>query len=275
MKENKTSWLGVLATEEEVKQNGLKESNCVVNGAGNLQFYLRVISEIPNQEPENKYVVCFQNKFTGEGIVDNSKLEGKQRAEFYKKQLETCLFRFEYIDDNISEKYKCKIAENIFGNQEKERYHQIDKFITIPLITSENSSFENFEQLDKELEAGKGLFEVAGYQKSEASAIPYLIFYDENKKDDNGGYYVTNGRDKGIPVGQKLCKHFVRSEAGHSIVFIDEKTHRTILKNLNPDFRRAKKQQKCEWNFIKHFEQTANESGLYYTVKDLIIFTLQ
>lgn len=49
MKENKTSWLGVLATEE-VKQNGLKESNCVVNGAGNLQFYLRVISEIPNQE---------------------------------------------------------------------------------------------------------------------------------------------------------------------------------------------------------------------------------
>ena len=39
MKENKTSWLGVLATEEEVKQNGLKESNCVVNGAGNLQFY--------------------------------------------------------------------------------------------------------------------------------------------------------------------------------------------------------------------------------------------
>ena len=92
MKENKTSWLGVLATEEEVKQNGLKESNCVVNGAGNLQFYLRVISEIPNQEPENKYVVCFQNKFTGEGIVDNSKLERKQRAEFYKKQLETCLF---------------------------------------------------------------------------------------------------------------------------------------------------------------------------------------
>ena len=113
---------------------------------------------------------------------------------------------------------------------------------------------------------------MAGYQKSEASAIPYLIFYDENKKDDNGGYYVTNGRDKGIPVGQKLCKHFVRSEAGHSIVFIDEKTHRTILKNLNPDFRRAKKQQKCEWNFIKHFEQTANESGLYYTVKDLINF---
>lgn len=39
MKENKTSWLGVLATKEEVKQNGLKESNCVVNGAGNLQFY--------------------------------------------------------------------------------------------------------------------------------------------------------------------------------------------------------------------------------------------
>lgn len=272
MKENKTSWLGVLATEEEVKQNGLKESNCVVNGAGNLQFYLRVISEIPNQEPENKYVVCFQNKFTGEGIVDNSKLEGKQRAEFYKKQLETCLFRFEYIDDNISEKYKCKIAENIFGNQEKERYHQIDKFITIPLITSENSSFENFEQLDKELETGKGLFEVAGYQKSEASAIPYLIFYDKSTKDEDGEYYVTNGRDKGIPVGQKLCKHFVRSEAGHSIVFIDEKTHRTILKNLNPDFRRAKKQQKCEWNFIKHFEQTANGSGLYYTVKDLINF---
>ena len=83
--------------------------------------------------------MCFQNKFTGECIVDNSKLEGKQRAEFYKKQLETCLFRFEYIDDNISEKYKCKIAENIFGNQEKERYHQIDKNIKNPLITSQNN----------------------------------------------------------------------------------------------------------------------------------------
>ena len=38
MKENKTSWLGVLATEEEVKQNGLKESNCVVNSAGICSF---------------------------------------------------------------------------------------------------------------------------------------------------------------------------------------------------------------------------------------------
>ena len=92
MKENKTSWLGVLATEEEVKQNGLKESNCVVNGAGNLQFYLRVISEIPNQEPENKYVVCFQNKFTGEGIVDNSKLEGKKGQNFIKNSLKPVCF---------------------------------------------------------------------------------------------------------------------------------------------------------------------------------------
>ena len=74
MKENKTSWLGVLATEEEVQQNGLKESNCIINGAENLQFYVRVISEIPNQEPESKYAVCFQNKFTGEGIVDNNTL---------------------------------------------------------------------------------------------------------------------------------------------------------------------------------------------------------
>ena len=272
MRENETSWLGVLATEEEVQQNGLKESNCVLNGAEKLQFYLRVISEIPNQKPESKYVVCFQNKFTGEGIVDDNKLEVKQRAEFYKKQLETCLFRFEYMDENIPEKYKCKRAERVFGKQVEERYRQIKKFITIPLITSENSSFESFEQLDKELEAGKELFEVAGYQESDASAIPYLIFYDKNTKDNNGGYYVTNGRDKGIPVGKMLCKYFVRAEDGHSVVFVDEKTHRIILKNLNPAFRRAKELQQCEWNFIKHFEQTANESGLYYTVKDLINF---
>ena len=127
MKENETSWMGVLATEEEVQQNGLKESNCIVNGAGNLQFYLRVISEIPNQKPENEYVVCFQNKFTGEGIVDDDKSEAKQRAEFYRKQLETCLFRFEYYaEDNISEKYKCKVAENILGKQVEERYRQIE-----------------------------------------------------------------------------------------------------------------------------------------------------
>ncbi len=273
MKENKTSWLGVLATEEEVKQNGLKESNCIVNGAGNLQFYLRVISEIPNQEPENKYVVCFQNKFTGEGIIDDNKLEGKERAEFYRKQLETCLFRFEYYaEDNISEKYKCKIAESIFGKQAEERYRQIEKFVTIPLITSENSSFENFEQLEKELEAGKEMFEVAGYQESDASAIPYLIFYDKNTKDEDGEYYVTNGVDKGVPVGKMLCKYFVRAEDGRSVVFIDEKTHRIILRNLNPAFRRAKEHQQCEWNFIRHFEQTANEGGLYYTIKDLINF---
>lgn len=80
--------------------------------------------------------MCFQNKFTGEDIVDNSKLEGKQRAEFYKKQLETCLFRFEYVDDNISEKYKCKTAENIFGNQEKERYFVKIKFRDIKELHS-------------------------------------------------------------------------------------------------------------------------------------------
>ncbi len=49
MRTEAIDWLGVLATEEEIRNNNLGRSNCIVNKWDTLQFYLKVISRMPGQ----------------------------------------------------------------------------------------------------------------------------------------------------------------------------------------------------------------------------------
>ena len=57
MRTEAIDWLGVLATDEEIRNNNLGRSNCIVNKLDSLQFYIKVNSKIPGQTPNSQYVV--------------------------------------------------------------------------------------------------------------------------------------------------------------------------------------------------------------------------
>ena len=66
MRTEAIDWLGVLATEEEIRNNNLGRSNCIVNKWDTLQFYLKVISRMPGQASNTQYVVCYSNRLDNE-----------------------------------------------------------------------------------------------------------------------------------------------------------------------------------------------------------------
>ena len=89
MRTEAIDWLGVLATEEEIRNNNLGRSNCIVNKWDTLQFYLKVISRMPGQASNTQYVVCYSNRLDNEAIVDNGAYDEDVRIDDYVKQLDT------------------------------------------------------------------------------------------------------------------------------------------------------------------------------------------
>ena len=80
-------WLGILATEEEIKENNLGRSNCIINRWDTLQFYIKVISRMPGQASNTQYVVCYGNRLDNEAIIDNQAYDEDVRINDYVKQL--------------------------------------------------------------------------------------------------------------------------------------------------------------------------------------------
>ena len=62
MRTEAIDWLGVLATDEEIRNNGLGHSNGIINKWDSLQFYIKVISKMPGETLNSQYVVCYGNK---------------------------------------------------------------------------------------------------------------------------------------------------------------------------------------------------------------------
>lgn len=94
MRTEAIDWLGVLATDEEIRNNNLGRSNCIVNKLDSLQFYIKVISKIPGQTPNSQYVVCYGNRIDSEMLIDNGAFDENVRIDDYVKQLKNCFFRF-------------------------------------------------------------------------------------------------------------------------------------------------------------------------------------
>ncbi|MEY8237190.1 hypothetical protein AALA36_15940 [Lachnospiraceae bacterium 66-29] len=89
-------WLGILATKEEITDNNLGRSNCIVNKWDTLQFYIKVISRMPGQASNTQYVICFSNRLDNEAIIDNQAYDEDVRVNDYVKQLKNYFFRFNY-----------------------------------------------------------------------------------------------------------------------------------------------------------------------------------
>ena len=85
--QNKIIPVVVVENEEEIRNNNLGRSNCIVNKWDTLQFYLKVISRMPGQASNTQYVVCYSNRLDNEAIIDNEAYDEDVRIDDYVKQL--------------------------------------------------------------------------------------------------------------------------------------------------------------------------------------------
>lgn len=179
MRTDAIDWLGILATEEEIK-NKIGKSNCFLNSKDTLQFYLKVISKMPGQSVETQYIVCYSNHLDNEKIRDNQAHDDNLRIKDYVSQLKNYFFRFNY------EKKKDGYlrAKNIAIVELNENYYDGKNFTIIPMIRSKSPVFpmdrtyNTYEELELAIKNGEYISKLNKYNTLGLENIPYIIFND-------------------------------------------------------------------------------------------------
>ena len=304
MRTEAIDWLGVLATEEEIQNNNLGRSNCIVNKWDTLQFYLKVISRMPGQASNTQYVACYSNRLDNKDIEDNGSYNEDTRIDDYVKQLKNYFFRFNYEENQRG----YFVAKNIDAINLSESYYQGKGFTTIPMIISKHPVYpndrvyDNYEQLENALKNNEYISKLNKYNTSGLENIPYIIFHDTETLEyrivgnfTGFDYDVTKGirydynELKGFVFEEDWYDDVISFEKNHSLVYVGDYVHKKIMAKLDEIGAIAIKEkedteqesssnlnshdlQDTEWEFIEHFEAVAKRDGLFYTKKDLINF---
>lgn len=307
MRTEAIDWLGVLATEEEIRNSHEGRSNCIINKWDTLQFYLKVISRMPGQALNPQYVVCYSNRLDNEAIIDNGGYDEEVRIDDYVKQLRNCFFRFNYEENQAG----YFVAKNIDAINLPEAYYPGKGFTTIPMIMSKHPLYtdypnariyDSYEQLEQALKDGKHITKLNKYNTSGLENIPYLIFHDTETLEyriignfTGFEYDVTRGirfeynELKSFLFEEDWYDDVVSFENNYSLLYVGDYVHKKIMAKLDEAEPIAVKQQVAsvleesnqlntsdlqdeEWEFIEHFEAVSKKDGLFYTKKDLINF---
>lgn len=304
MRTEAIDWLGVLATEQEIINNNLGRSNCIVNKWDTLQFYLKVISRMPGQVSNTQYVVCYSNRLDNKDIVDNESYDEDVRIDDYVKQLKNYFFRFNYEENQAG----YFVAKNIDAINLSESYYQGKSFITIPMNMSKHpvypndQVYDNYEQLENTLKNGEYVSKLNKYNTIGLENIPYLIFHDTEtleyriignftgfEYDVTRGIHYDYNELKSFVFEEDWYDDVVSFENNHSLIYVGDYVHKKIMAKLDETEAIAIKErveieqaeisnlnlndlQDNEWEFIEHFEAVAKKDGLFYTKKDLINF---
>ena len=304
MRTEAIDWIGVLATEEEIRNNNLGRANCIINKWDTQQFYLKVISRMPGQALNTQYVVCYSNRLENDDIVDNQEFDEILRVQNYVKLLQNHFFKFNY-EENQAGYY---VAKNIEAVSIGESYYNGKTFSAIPMITSKKSvypneiSYNSFEELQDSIKNEEYISKLYKYNTTGLENIPYIIYYNTETMEYRVlGNFTGFEYDllQGIKFSFSELKSFIFEEDWYddvvsfsknpSIVFISDNVHKKIvakLDSIEPIFIKEKEENRIdvkeveaqynvidpEWEFIEHFEAVAKKDELFYEKKDLINF---
>ena len=297
-------WLGILATKEEITDNNLGRSNCIVNKWDTLQFYIKVISRMPGQASNTQYVICFSNRLDNEAIIDNQAYDEDVRVNDYVKQLKNYFFRFNYEVNQAG----FFVAKNIDVISLSEAYYPGKGYTTIPMIVSKHpvyhndTVYDNYEQLEQTLKEGMYVSKLNKYNTTDLENIPYILFHDTEtleyrivgnftgfEYDPMKGIHYEFSELKSFLFEEDWYDDVVSFEGNHSLLYVGDYVHKKIMTKLDESEPIAVNEmedtsveenekaiwedvQDSEWEFIEHFEAVAKKDGLFYTKRDLINF---
>ena len=178
MRTDSIDWLGILATDEEVRENNLGYSNCIINKWDTLQFYLKVISKMPGQALNTQYIICYSNRIDEDVIVDTQEYDDDLRVENYVKQLKNHFFKFNYEENQAG----YFIAKNIEAISLNDVYYEGKTFTALPMIKSfhpvfvEDKKYASFEEVKQTIIKGDYVSKLNKYNTFALDNIPYLVY---------------------------------------------------------------------------------------------------
>lgn len=179
---NLKSWevnlVGVLADSEYVEQETGHRKNAFVNKQGVIQFSIKVISQEPDNFPNERLFTCFATDLEQYTFVDDRFKTDSEREDDLREFLKDFLVVFtpvkKVISYNASEVYHAKDIQLI---KKAASYRYDDTLVPIPIFSSKVHEY-NFEEFEERIINKKFLGKTKGISL-EANDTPQYVLWEE------------------------------------------------------------------------------------------------
>lgn len=292
------NFVGVLATDDEMKINGVRKSAVFLNQNDVLQFNIKLISRNPGKPPDDNFYIGYSNRFPE--IQDTREFKEDERIEHYIHDLNKYLIGFTF-----KKNYKeYPIIENIMLKDKISSYSPSKTYFGMPtyrkgdIIGSEHYLYSDISEILMRLKENHILGKVDGYVTD--SDTPLFIIWDNGiDKYAIGiftehtyspeGFSFTFDEIKYVSFDDKWYNEIFDFAENKSITYIAEDTYKNImlaLESADTYFKSEVKSEESknrsntksgeeilsEEDIIEQFELITKNEGLFYDRKDLINF---
>ncbi|MGF9812148.1 McrB family protein [Bacillus toyonensis] len=304
---------GVLATQSDMeKAQVLGRKSIIKNQQNSLQFYLKIISNVPFSFPDSVTVVtCFGEELERWGFVDDTSETDDNRIIKLEEFLHSYILFFKVeMNRNTQSNMEFYIAKNIHIQKKADSYRDGDHLVPIPIF---NESISNMKLADfKRALYKQGFVGLNNHISKEKNDSPKYIAWGENNNmvislygefDDfsnafAGFRFIPEGKIGTLGISEEILNE---SYVSRDILFLPWKLYSDIEETWsnatliepsdigldaqkNNDYKEEQRSEMSEEEnieenafnneekFMKRFVQYTEKNGLIYAEVDLYNF---
>ncbi|MFD3158026.1 McrB family protein [Haloimpatiens sp. FM7330] len=280
--------VGTLAEANEI-DGGMWKNSVFINNCDALQFYIKPISDQPENFPNVRYFTGYTSNIQDLEFEDDITLSKEERVEKLKKFLDKYLLIFKPVQRG--ENFLIREVVQVVKPKD---YNKGSKYIPVPLFKP-NSSYRSIDEFTHLLIKNEFLDMADGVSK-EQSDTPSIIAWEDKKELRMIGEFTSHIYSRGkIKFNYEFLKYqkfkedwysnIINSSEIRNILFMGTDVYTDMEKNIeegidilnecgkNDNFNKNDKNEKLEENeFINKFIERTRKAGLVYNEKDLINF---
>lgn len=268
--------IGTLAESKEMYREAWKDS-VFINNYNSLQFAIKLISDKPEDFPNNRYFTVYTSDIQDLDFEDDITLSDKERIDNLKKFLETKLLIFKPV----------KKGEN-FGVRDIKQaakptnYKNSPTYSPVPVFTA-NNFYRTFEEFFKSVSKKEYIDQIEGIS-NELSDTPSIIAWEDNKDTKIMGIFNSHDCSKEkikfefdylkyTVINKDLYSNIIQCSEIKNILFVGTDVYLKMQQAIEDGVEFKEKQEEDkEKTFISNFIKRTKDAGLVYDESDLINF---
>lgn len=268
--------VGTLAEAKEMYQEDWKDS-VFINKHNSLQFAIKLISDKPEDFPNNRYFTVYTSDIQYLDFEDDITLSDKERIDNLKKFLETKLLIFKPVkkEENFG-------VRDIKQAVKPNNYKNAPTYSPVPLFTA-NNFYRTFDEFFKSVSKKEYIDQIEGIS-NELSDTPSIIAWEDNQNTKIMGIFNSHDSSKEkikfefdylkyTDIDKDLYSNIIRCPEIRNILFVGTDVYLKMQQAIEDGVEFKEKQEEDkEKTFINNFIKRTKDSGLVYDESDLINF---
>lgn len=295
-----SDFVGILATEDDMKNNEINQKPVFVNSHNYVQFYIKNLTEPPEEFPHQTLFTCFSYELSKYGYEDPTDHQSGGRERVLKEFLVDSLILFRPMSKEHQVHGEVFHAKEIRIIPKLDRLDENHILKAIPVFSREVHHLE-FNEFEYRLLQGKSIGKIENISR-EADDTPTIVLWRHDPLHyemfglfkshhySNEGFILTpeNGL-RSVKVSEEwLQQTYQEGEPSDTLLFVDTSIYSELEKQLEKmplyNSKRASNKEKVEvFNhvvetqdsdrvFMEQFIQVTREMGLIYNERDLYNF---